>query len=90
MHTRVYKSLSRSGTYLYVPAQQPLDTLPDALRTQLGPWQSVLDLELTPQRRLATEDASTVLQHLATRGYHLQRPPQAGIDPLTADWGTDA
>jgi|GEM_PF-600140 len=72
MHAYVYKSQRKADTYVYLAERDNFDTLPEPLRRQLGPLQFVLELVLTPQRRLAREDPAVVRRHLATRGYHLQ------------------
>ena len=69
--------------------------LPEPLRTQLGPLAFVLDVELTPERRLAREDPQVIRENLDLRGFHLQFPPSIAGDPLHEDmfgkgWGTDA
>jgi len=90
MHAFVYKSLKKADTYVYLAARDDFARLPEPLRTQLGGLQFVLDLELTPQRKLAREEAAVVLENLALRGFHLQFPPANEVDPMTEDWGTDA
>jgi len=90
MHAYVYKSQRKADTYVYLAARDDFARLPEPLRTQLGPLTFVLDVALTPQRRLAQEDAATVRGNLAARGFHLQFPPTAAVDPLSEDWGTDA
>jgi uncharacterized protein YcgL (UPF0745 family) len=60
------------------------------MRASLGQLQHVLDVELTPERKLAREDAATVRGNLDARGFHLQFPPSEAGDPLSDDWGTDA
>jgi len=72
MHAYVYKSQRKADTYVYLAERDDFDTLPEPLRRQLGPLQFVLELALTPQRRLAREDPAVVRRHLVTRGYHLQ------------------
>ena len=49
----------------------------------------MLDVALTPERKLAREDADVVRENLAARGFHVQFPPTQ-LDPMTEDWGTDA
>jgi len=90
MLAHVYKSLKRADTYVYLAARDDFARLPEPLRTRLGRLAFVLDVELAPERKLAREDAATVMENLGARGFHLQFPPSAAADPMAEDWGTDA
>ena len=89
MQAYVYKSLRKADTYIYFAVRDDFTRLPEPLRTQLGALQFVLEVALTPGRKLAREDAATVRENLAARGFHLQFPPSMAQDPMTEDWGTD-
>ena len=89
MQAYVYKSLRKADTYVYLGARDDFARLPQPLRTQLGNLQFVLEVALTPERKLAREDVTVVRENLATRGFHLQFPPTVE-DPMHEDWGTDA
>lgn len=89
MQAYVYKSLRKADTYIYFAVRDDFTRLPEPLRTQLGALQFVLEVALTPERTLAREDAATVRENLAARGFHLQFPPSMAQDPMTEDWGTD-
>jgi uncharacterized protein len=86
----VYKSLKKADTYVYLAARDDFARLPEPLRTQLGGLEFVLDVALTPERKLAREDVAVVRDNLVSRGFHLQFPPASTLDPMTGDWGTDA
>ena len=90
MLAHVYKSPKRADTYVYLAARDDFGRIPEPLRTRLGPLQFVLQVDLVPGRRLATEDPDVVRTNLVARGFHLQFPPSAADDPMTDDWGTDA
>ena len=90
MLAHVYKSLKRADTYVYLARRDDFACLPEPMRASLGRLQHVLDVELTPERKLAREDAATVRGNLGARGFHLQFPPSEAGDPLSDDWGTDA
>ena len=90
MRAFVYKSLKKADTYVYLAGREDFGRIPDPLRGELGALRFVLEVALEPGRRLAREDAEVVRGNLATRGFHLQMPPRPELDPLTADWGTDA
>ncbi|MDE2407187.1 MAG: YcgL domain-containing protein [Xanthomonadaceae bacterium] len=85
----VYKSLKKADTYVYLAGRDAFDCLPDALRTQLGALQFVLEVALTSQRTLARVDPVVVRNNLQARGFHVQFPPTMA-DPMSDDWGTDA
>ncbi len=89
MQAYVYKSQHKPDTYLYLAARDDFERVPASLRTQLGALQFVLEVALTPERKLAIEDPALVREHLVTRGFHLQFPPVSDRDPMTGDWGTD-
>lgn len=75
MHAYVYKSLSKSETFVYLAKRDDFEVLPEAVRQSLGTLQFVLDVELTPERRLAQADAAQVRAQLAENGFFLQFPP---------------
>jgi uncharacterized protein YcgL (UPF0745 family) len=89
MQAYIYKSLRKADTYVYLSARDDFARLPEPVRAQLGNLQFVLEVALTPERKLAREDVAVVRANLAARGFHLQLPPTFE-DPMTEDWGTDA
>ncbi|RMH88115.1 YcgL domain-containing protein [Lysobacter pythonis] len=90
MLAHVYKSTKRADTYVFLAARDDFDRLPEPLRGELGPLRFVLEVALTPERRLARENPVEVRENLAARGFHLQFPPSQAGDPMREDWGTDA
>ena len=89
MQAYVYKSQRKPDTYIYLAKRDDFDALPAELGATLAPYAFVLEVALTPERRLAQADAALVRANLAERGFHLQLPPNA-LDPMAEDWGTDA
>ena len=83
MQAFVYKSLRKADTYVYLAARDDFTRLPEPLRTQLGDLSFVLELVLTPERKLARENAEVVRGNLAARGFHLQFPPRPDGDERT-------
>lgn len=76
MQAYVYKSQRKADTFVYLAARDDFARLPEPLRTQLGPLGFVLEVALTPERKLAREDVEVVRNNLAARGFHIQFPPQ--------------
>lgn len=93
MHAYVYKSLRKADTYVYLARRDGLDDLPPPVREQLGRLEFVLEVALTPGRRLARVDAGQVRAALAERGFFLQMPPPPDApaqDPAAFDRSRDA
>lgn len=90
MQAFVYKSLRKADTYVYLAGRDDFGRIPDPIRAELGKLRFVLEVALTPGRKLAREDADVVRANLVSHGFHLQMPPRSDADPLTEDWGTDA
>ena len=80
MQCAIYKSRRKQDTYLYLAAKDDFSHIPEALLKMLGEPVHVMDLDLSPERRLAQEDVAEVLRNLQERGWHLQMPRQD--DPL--------
>ncbi|KRG87535.1 membrane protein [Stenotrophomonas daejeonensis] len=76
MQAYVYKSQRKQDTYVYLAKRDDFDAIPPTLGATLAPFSFVLEVALTPERRLAQADAALVRANLAERGFHLQLPPQ--------------
>jgi uncharacterized protein YcgL (UPF0745 family) len=61
--------------YLYVEKRHALARVPEALLEAFGAPVHAFDLVLSPERKLAKEDITKVLENIETQGYHLQLPP---------------
>ena len=77
MRCFVFKSLRKADTYVYLAGREGAASLPPPLQSLLGELKFVMELELTPERKLAREDARQVRENLATRGFHIQYPDPA-------------
>lgn len=72
MQVFVYHSLKKNGYYLYVAEENNFESVPKNLLQALGNLEAALNFELTPERKLASENPQTVIQNLEQSGYHLQ------------------
>ncbi|MCW4455928.1 YcgL domain-containing protein [Flavobacterium sp. MXW15] len=75
MQAYVYKSQRKQDTYVYLAKRDDFSRLPPTLNASLAPFAFVLEVALTPERRLARADAAQVRVDLVERGFHLQLPP---------------
>ena len=75
MQCFVYKSLRKADTYVFLARRDGFDVLPAPIAETLGKLVWVMDLDLTPERKLAREEAAVVMANIERRGFHLQLPP---------------
>ena len=72
---QVFRCSKQAEMYLYLPLGADLDELPDGLLRFLGRIEPVLELTLTPERRLARVEVKEVMRSLREQGYYVQMPP---------------
>ncbi len=75
MQCFVYKSLRKADTYVYLRAADGFDVLPATIVEQLGNLAFVIEIDLSPTRKLVRENVEEVMVNLIAKGYHLQFPP---------------
>jgi len=81
VNCKIYRCSKQDEMYLYIHSEKTSDDLPEDLIKMVKELTHVIDLELTPDRKLAREDVNDVMKNLEEKGYHLQMPPK----PLTPD-----
>jgi uncharacterized protein YcgL (UPF0745 family) len=75
MQCFVYKSLRKADTYVFLRESEGFAVLPAALAEKLGTLAFVIEIDLSPTRKLAREEVEHVMANLAVQGFHLQLPP---------------
>jgi uncharacterized protein len=78
VNCKIYRCAKQDEMYLYIHSDKTSDDLPEELIKMVKELTHAMDLELTPERKLAREDVLVVMKNLEEKGYHLQMPP----DPL--------
>ncbi len=78
INCKIYRCAKQDGMYLYIHSDKTSEDLPEELIKMVKELTHVIDLELTPERKLASEDVNIVMKNLEEKDYHLQMPP----DPL--------
>ena len=75
----IFRCSKKDEMYLYVPYREKeeelLQTLPDGLEKLTGRLEKVMELELTPKRKLARVNAKDVMASLEEKGFYIQMPP---------------
>ena len=67
--------MKKEELYLYLDKKDDFSGLPEALLQSVGKLEFVMELELTPERKLAREKAEKVLAGLQEKGFFIQLPP---------------
>jgi uncharacterized protein len=80
MQCYVYKSLKKDLLFLYTATQDDFSCVPEELLKNFGAMEFVLEMELTPERKLAKEDSKQVLASLQEKGFFVQLPPSEDFD----------
>ena len=84
MQCFIYKSLKKDELYLFLDKRDDFSAVPEALMQTFGRLAFVMELELTPQRKLAREDAGKIIAGIQSKGFFIQMPPPVISSPLTA------
>lgn len=75
MRCFIYKSLKKEELYLYLQNKDDFTAIPEALFKSFGHTEFVMELEISPERKLAREDSQKVLLSLQEKGFFVQMPP---------------
>lgn len=73
--TEVYLSSLKDEMYLYIDKKRGLKAVPEELLAIFGEPKPVFTFLLTPEKKLARAEASTICKQLMTQGFYLQMPP---------------
>ena len=71
----IYKSSKKDEMYLYLAREDDFEVVPEELMKRFGQARFVMQLELSPEKKLARENTQTVINNLLEKGFHLQMPP---------------
>ena len=79
MKSLIFRCSKKDEMYLFVPyqedEQEALKGLPEALLGITGSLVKVMELDLSPERKLARADVNDVMAALDEKGFYLQSPP---------------
>ena len=76
----IFKSSRKDKMYLYVDKREQLERVPEPLLEMFGKPLHVMDIPLTPERRLARVEVAKVLESLTEHGFYLQLPPKLPVE----------
>lgn len=77
----IFRCSKKQEMYLYVSYKEDEDALlkglPEELMKLTGLLEKIMDLELSPDRKLARANTQDVIAALQAKGFYLQSPPNA-------------
>lgn len=82
MQCYIYKSLKKDELYLYLQHKDDFSNIPESLLQSFGRLSFVMELVLSPERKLARENSTKVIESLKNKGFFVQMPPS--FTPLAA------
>jgi uncharacterized protein YcgL (UPF0745 family) len=68
--------------YIYLAEKDDFSHLPAEIMRGIGMTEFAMELELTADKKLAREDASTVIKNLEANGFHLQLPRDTSVEQI--------
>jgi len=71
----IFKTNKKEGAYLYLAKLTDFEQLPESLQQLFSEQVEVMELTVTLETVLATEDVAQVLENLREQGFHLQLQP---------------
>ncbi len=84
MQCFIYRCTLKPDMYIYLAEEDVFDNVPKEIFNTLGIVEFSMELELTPDTKLAREDIQTVLDNLKQHGFHIQLPGDESIEEIMA------
>ncbi len=80
----IYRCSLKPDMYIYLAEEDVFDNVPKEIFNSLGIVEFSMELETTPDTKLAREDTATVLSNLKEHGFHIQLPGDESIETIMA------
>ena len=80
----IYRCNLKTDMYIYLAEEDVFDNVPKEIFNSLGIVEFSMELEMTPDTKLAREDTATVLSNLKEHGFHIQLPGDESIETIMA------
>ena len=84
MQCFIYRCSNRPDLYIYLAEEDVFDNVPKELFNTLGIIEFSMELELTPETKLAREDTKKVIDNLNEHGFHIQLPANESLEEIMA------
>ena len=85
MNCFIYRCSRKEDLYIYLAEKDDFSQVPNEIMRGLGIPEFSMELEITPESKLAREDASTVVRNLEEKGFYLQLPASTSIESIMSN-----
>ncbi|MDH5393017.1 MAG: YcgL domain-containing protein [Gammaproteobacteria bacterium] len=85
MNCYIYRCSAKNDMYVFLKEQDDFSVIPQHIMKSLGETEFTLELDITPQRKLAKENPETVINNLEEHGFHLQLPSEKSIEEIMTE-----
>lgn len=84
MKSYIYRCSLKPDMYIYLAEEDNFENVPGEIYNTLGIIEFSMELDITPETRLAREDTETVLNNLKQHGFHIQLPAKESVEEIMA------
>jgi len=85
MNCYIYRCSGKNDMYIYLKDQDDFSVVPDHIKKSLGDTEFSLEVDITPEKKLAKENPETVIANLTEHGFHLQLPSEKSIEEVMTE-----
>ena len=80
----IYRCNLKPDMYIYLAEEDNFDDIPKEIFNTFGIVEFSMELDISPDTKLARENISTVLDNLKEHGFHLQLPSNESVEDIMA------
>jgi uncharacterized protein YcgL (UPF0745 family) len=80
----IYRCNLKPDMYIYLAEEDDFDCVPKEIFSSLGIVEFSMELDITPDTKLAREDAETVISNLKEHGFHIQLAGDESVEDIMA------
>ncbi len=78
----IYRCNLKPDMYIYLAEEDNFENVPKGIYNTLGIVEFSMELDISPDTKLAKEDTTTVLNNLKEHGFHLQLSSDESVEAI--------
>ena len=84
MQCFIYRCNLKPDMYIYLAEEDNFENMPREIYNTLGIVEFSMELDVTPETKLAREDINTVIGNLKEHGFHIQLAGDESVEAIMA------